>query len=152
MADKFVKTIANNSNNAIMKPVDDKEVKDVRYIGKINKQLLNEEFGHLKTDDIVVTEERLKHILTQHPMDYELFEKFGIDTVINPDEIIKDCKNIGTVFMIKKLDETNLNVIVRLVLESDNENYKNSVMTFYRIRNKNLVKLENKNKIIYKKE
>lgn len=37
----------------------------------------------------------------------------------NPDFIIKDGKHDGTVFMVKKLQETNLNVVVRVVLETD---------------------------------
>lgn len=40
--------------------------------------------------------------------------------------------------MVKKLPDTNLNVVVRVVLETDEIGWKNSVMTFYRIREKNL--------------
>ena len=65
--------------------------------------------------------------------------------------IIKDCKNKGTVYMVKKLENTNLNVIVRVALETDENDYKNSIMTFYRIRNKNLQKLMEKNKLLYEK-
>lgn len=43
--------------------------------------------------------------------------------------------------MVKKLPETNLNVVVRVVLETDDNKLKNSVMTFYRIRERNLKKL-----------
>lgn len=46
--------------------------------------------------------------------------------------------------MVKKLENTNLNVIVRVALETDENDYKNSIMTFYRIRNKNLQKLMEK--------
>lgn len=75
-----------------------------------------------------------------------------MDAITNPDCIIKDEKHAGTVFLIKKLEGTNLNVVVRLVLCSDNDKLKNSVMTFYRIREKNLKKLEKKNKVLYRKE
>ena len=51
--------------------------------------------------------------------------------------IVKDIKHNGTVFMIKKLPDTNLNVVVRVVRETDESHLKNSVMTFYRIREKN---------------
>ncbi len=68
--------------------------------------------------------------------------------------------------MVKKLPETNLNVVVRVVLETDDSKnvvvrvvletddskLKNSVMTFYRIREKNLKKLIEKNGMLYKKE
>ncbi len=57
---------------------------------------------------------------------------------------------VGLIYM--KLPETNLNVVVRVVLETDDNNLKNSVMTFYRIRDKNLKKLIEKNRLLYKKE
>ena len=94
----------------------------------------------------------MSHIKERHPEDYELFEKYGKDSVENPDFIIKDGKHDGTVFMVKKLQETNLNVVVRVVLETDKEGLKNSVMTFYRIRERNLRKLIDKNSLLYKKE
>ena len=126
-------------------------VVEFKSLGKIDVQPLEAEFGKLRTDEIIVTDERLEHIKIRHPEDFELFEKYGADAVTSPDVILKDQKNQGTVFMVKKLEETNLNVIVRLVLETDDEKYKNSVMTFYRIRQKNLDKLEKKNKVLYKK-
>lgn len=64
----------------------------------------------------------------------------------------KRWKNQGTIFMVKKLPDTNLNVVVRVVLETDEIGWKNSVMTFYRIREKNLKKLIKKNTLLYKKE
>ena len=81
-----------------------------------------------------------------------MFEKYGKSTVENPDLIIKDSGHENTVFMVRHLDETNLNVVARLILDGDEKDYKNSVMTFYRIRDKNLKKLEKRNKTLYKNE
>ena len=128
------------------------EMKDIKSLGKINLEPLEKVFGKIQTRDIVVTQERLGHIKRRHPEDFALFEKFGADTVCNPDFIIRDTKNKGTVFMIKELPDTNLNVVVRAVLETEDSNRKNSVMTFYRIRQRNLRKLMEKNDILYKKE
>ena len=47
--------------------------------------------------------------------------------------------------MFKKLPDTNLNVVVRVVFETDNSKLKNSIMTVYRIRERNLKKLIEKN-------
>jgi hypothetical protein len=121
-------------------------------IGKLNIQPLEQEFGKLQTDEIIVTNERLEHIKIHHPQDFELFKTFGVEAVTQPNEIIKDIKHSGTVFMIKSIPDTNLNVVVRLALETDDEGLKNSVMTFYRIRNSNLNKLRKKNKPLYNKE
>ena len=125
---------------------------EITTLGKINKGLLEKEFGKIQTDEIIITNERMGHIKQRHPEDYEFFEKFGIQSVTDPDLIIKDSKNEGTVFMIKKLSDTNLNVVTRLVLETDKPGLKNSVMTFYRIRERNLNKMIEKNTLLYKKE
>ena len=69
-----------------------------------------------------------------------------------PDLILVDEKHEGTVLMIRKTKDTNLNAIVRLVLPGEDEKRKNSVMTFYRIRDKNVEKLKKKSEILYSKE
>ncbi len=125
---------------------------EIISLGKINIEVLKSEFGILQTDEIIVTDERIDHIKNRHPEDYSLFTIYGASSVSDPDFVIKDEKNRGTVFMVKKLPDTNLNVVVRVVLESDDMKLKNSVMTFYRLRDKNLKKLIAKNALLYKKE
>lgn len=53
---------------------------------------------------------------------------------------------------VRRLEESNLNVVVRLALETDKNEYKNSVMTFYRLRDRNLKKLLEKNRLLYSRE
>jgi len=60
-----------------------------------------------------------------------------------------DEKRESTVFLIKKLPETNLNVVLRLALEIDNKDLKNSIMTFHRVRDSNLNKMLKRNKVLY---
>ena len=142
-------------DSGIMNKTADKEestMEEVRSLGNINISILEKEFGEMQTSETIVTSERIAHIKERHQIDYELFEKYGEECVRNPDYIIKDNKNEGTVFMVKKLPDTNLNVVSRLALDTDKSGLKNSVMTFYRIRNRNLKKLIKKNKLLYKKE
>ena len=112
-----------------------------------------------KASEIIITEERINHIKMRHPEDYSLFNIYGAICVKDPDYIIKDGKHDGTIFMVKKLEDTNLNVVVRIALETDDKGIMNSVMTFYRIRERNLIKLIRKNSslagkdaLLYKKE
>lgn len=109
-------------------------------------------FGHIQTQEIVITNERIEHIKDRHPKDYALFIQYGVDSVTNPDIVIKDEKHEGTIFMIKRLPDTNLNTIVKIILGKNETKKKNSIMTFYRIRERNLKKLMNKNDVLYKKE
>lgn len=127
----------NSDTIKILDMKEDNNVAEIRGLGRINTALLEKEFGKIQTDRIIVTNERLLHIQERHPQDYELFEKYGQDSVQNPDYIIRDMKNKGTVFMVKKLPDTNLNVVVRVVLDTDKNGLQNSVMTFYRIRERN---------------
>ena len=126
----------------------------LRQLGTLNTQPLEKEFGKLKTNEVIVTEERIVHIKEHHPQDYKYFGMYGVSTIQEPDVVIKDTENENTIFLVKKLENTNLNVITKLILETVNEHpdYKNSVMSFYRIRNSNLKKLEKKHKVLYKKE
>jgi len=124
----------------------------MQYIGKIDTKKFKDIYANILTDDVVLTEERQLHIKLRHAEDYNLFEMYATEIVENPDIILKDCKNTGTAFLIKKLSNTNLNIIIRLVLENDNPHLKNSIMTFYRIRDRNLTKLIKNNKLLYKNE
>ena len=151
VTEQISKKVAKSGNGGIIKSGSD-NVSEFKLLGKIETQPLEEEFGKLMTDEIIVTNERIFHIKERHPEDYALFELYGSEAVNNPDIIIKDSKNSETVFMIKQLEDTNLNVVAKLILETGNPNHKNSVMTFYRIRNRNLKKLLDKNKTLYKKE
>lgn len=135
-----------------MKTKEENVMTEMLNLGKIDITILEKEYGKIQTDEIIVTNERLDHIKERHPEDFELFNLYGVESVTAPDMIIKDEKHEGTVFMIKKLSETNLNVVVRVVLEVDELGRKNSVMTFYRIRERNLKKLLEKNKLLYKRE
>ena len=125
---------------------------EAKSLGNINIFILEKEFGKIQTSETIVTSERIGHIKERHQIDYELFERYGAECIQNPDYIIKDNKNVGTVFMVKKLPDTNLNVVSRLALDTDKSGLKNSVMTFYRIRDRNLKKLIEKNVLLYRNE
>lgn len=122
----------------------------VRVLGKIELKLLGGVFGEIQTDEIIITNERIKHILERHKEDCDLFLKSVVSIVTQPDVVIKDYKNVGTVFMVKRMSTNmNVNVVVRVALSTDKKELKNSVMTFYRLRDKNLKKLMKKNEVLY---
>ncbi len=124
----------------------------MQYVGKLNKAVFKTEFGELKSDNVVLTSERKTHIQERHFDDYELFEKHGKAVIENPDIILKDEKNLNTVFLVKKVEATNMNIVVKLSVQAGDKHPENSIMTAYRIRDKNLKKLVNKNKFLYKSE
>lgn len=125
---------------------------DFRYICRLNTKILKSEFGDLSTDELILTAERDEHIKVRHAADYTLFQKNIGDVVRIPDLILKDSKNINTVFYIKYIEEIHLNVVVRLSLQTENSKLKNSIITSYRIREKNLKRLKKNLKTLYKNE
>ena len=124
----------------------------MKFLCELNCSFVGSDFGRLNTYEVVLTEERAEHIRTRHPEDYKLFERYGVQTITDPDLVLRDEKNPNTVLMFRRISETNLNTVIRLsVSGEDDVNIKNSVMTFYRVRDKNLKKLEIKNKTVYKR-
>ena len=125
---------------------------EIIHIGHIDASHLTAAFGILQTTEVIITDERIAHIKERHPEDFALFEQYHREVVEAPDFLIQDGKHKGTVFAVKKLPETNLNVVIRLVLDTDDPKLKNSIMTFYRIREKNLKKLLERNALLYIRE
>ena len=147
------KTVDKIPKNDIIKHKDkDTEDIDVHYLGKIDKKVFENEFGQLVTDEVVLTNERKQHILDRHSEDYELLDKYAKNILESPEYILRDGKNDNTAFMIKHIEDTNLNIVLKLAVYGDDKHPKNSIMTAYRIRDKNLKKLVKKNKVLYKYE
>ena len=125
---------------------------EFQYVGELNAALLEEAFGPLQTCRVVLTPECKAHILQEHPAALPFLEQFGDSIVASPNIVLQDQKHIGTVLLIKRLPDTNLNMVVRLALATDPIGRFNSVLTFYRLRDKNLKKLCAAQKILYKSE
>lgn len=121
------------------------------YIGKIDLDKIGKYKNKVATDEVVLTDERKRHILNNHINDYEKIIKNISRVILNPREILEDHKNNNTLLFIDKLEKNNLNVIIKLSTINNDKHPKNSVMTAWIIRDSNLKKLRKKNKIIYKR-
>lgn len=121
------------------------------YIGKIDLNKIGKYKNKVATDEVVLTDERKRHILNNHINDYEKIIKNISRVILNPREILEDHKNSNTLLFIGKLEKNNLNVIIKLSTINNDKHPKNSVMTAWIIRDSNLKKLRKKNKIIYKR-
>lgn len=124
----------------------------MHYIGKLDENILGKYKNKIKTRDVILTDERKKHIFTAHKKDYHRIITNIDKVVLKPNEVIEDSKNKDTLFFIDKIDKENLNVIIKLNTTNSMEHPQNSVMTAWIIRNKNLEKLRKRNRIIYKND
>ena len=107
---------------------------------------------HVRSPELVLTFERKMHIKEHHMKDYVEIIKNLEETILNPDEILEDLKNDNTVMFNRKISKNSLNVIIKLSIKEDERHPYNSIMTAWIIREKNLQKLKEKNKSIYKNE
>lgn len=153
----FLKQTGNRRDNTRLVigkvSIQNKEVaKDVQFIGKLDKSKIGKYGQRIVTEDVILTDERRNHIFQDHSNDFKLIMNNIDRVVLNPNEVLEDLKNRDTVYFIDKLEKNNLNVVVRLNTTNSKEHPQNSIMTAWIIRDKNLQKLEKRNKILYKKE
>jgi hypothetical protein len=67
-------------------------------------------------------------------MNDEIVNNFlnNLDYIIkNLDYILKNPKNKNTLWFIKKIDEINLNAVVKLALNEKNKEFENSIITVF---------------------
>lgn len=147
------KTVANEITSGIIYTGIAKEVADVHIVGKINRKIYKCITDNIVTDEVIITEERIRHIKERHPNDYERFCSYIPEIISHPDYIIEANKsNTGVIMKEIKEHGEKFKLVLRIKVQSDPEEYKNSIMTFWHIGDTTWKKnLKNKN-ILYKQE
>lgn len=117
------------------------------------KNSIEKEFGKLNTDEVILRNERLKHIKDRHPEVVEILKKDFDKIIKDPNYILKDNKNGDTVWCIKRIEEKNMNMVIKLSISDKKEHstYLNSVITAHMLDKKRLDKVLIKKQKIYKK-
>ena len=118
-------------------------------IGNINTELLDKKFN-IKTSKLIITKERIEHIRKKHWNDFELYGKYMLQIIEEPDYILKDIENDNTVLFLKTINELNLQIVIKLQTENIIDKF-NTVITFWHMRKRSYNQILKKNKIIYKK-
>lgn len=125
----------------------------IHSLGKLNLEIYSCITTDFITDEVIITEEQLSHIREKHPEAYQDTLLYIKDVLDDPDYIFKDKKeNSGIV--VKKIinEEEHSLLVIKIITSKDNKDYKNSVITGWKITEKRLNNyIRNKN-IIYKKE
>lgn len=148
------KSVDNDGESGIIIS-DEKEMVEsiVHYIGKIDKEIYSCVTNDIITEDVIITDERIGHIKERHPNDFELYCQFIKSTVEHPDYIIEANKE-KTAVVLKSFntDNHNFKIVIRLSTSTDNPKYKNSVITFMRIDEKDYKRLIKNKKVLYTRE
>lgn len=146
--------VANAEKTATIEPkIEKTEVVNVRYVTRLDKDKYKCVSEDIATDEVVITDERIKHIMERHPNDYERYNRYIASIVEDPAYILED-KHPATALVLKQIEESGerFRLALRLATSSDNPEYKNSVITFLKIREKEWNRLIKNKKILYKAE
>ena len=107
----------------------------------------------ITTREVIITDERIQHIQERHPDDFERYSGYLKEIIEQPDFIIEDPRP-NTAMVLKLIEEQgeHFRLALRLVTPADNSNYKNSIITFMKIREKEWMRLLRNKNILYKSE
>ena len=125
----------------------------MHYVTRLDKEKYRCVSQDIVTDEVIITDERINHIMERHPDDYERFSAYLERIIAEPDYILED-KHPATALVLKQIEENGerFRLALRLVTGSDNPDYKNSVVTFLKIREKEWNRLIKNKKMLYKAE
>ena len=145
--------VVNPFDNAIIKPSNSKEKKDVHSVGKIDRAIYSCIAPDIITDEVIITDERISHIRDRHPNDYERYCGYLKEIVEHPQYIIESNKPYTALILKEFTDgEEQFKTVLRLVTSRDNPEFKNSIITFMRINEREWMRMLRNKKILYKNE
>lgn len=126
---------------------------NVQIVGKINIATYRCVSAEIVTDEVVMTEERIEHIRKQHPNDYERFCTYIPRMIAEPDYIVQANK-ANTAVILKEIKENGekFKLILRIKMQHDPADYRNSVLSFWHIGDTTWRKTLKNKKILYKAE
>lgn len=125
----------------------------MHYIGKIDKNIYKRVTNNkILTDEVIITDSRIQHIIERRGQEfYDKYNGYFEEIVVNPDYVFKD-KNDNTAIACKtfKTEQSSVNIVLRLAVEGDNADYKNSIITAIKESNKRFEQRLRNNEILYK--
>lgn len=146
--------VADTEKIGIIKESKAKEEPQVHSVGKIDKDIYKCVTDDLITDEVVITDRQIDHIKERHPNDFERYKQYFSTIVSEPDYIIEASKP-KTALVLKEIrtqDNEVFKTVVRLATSEDNPEYKNSIITFMKIDEKEWNRLLRNKNILYKRE
>lgn len=125
----------------------------MRTVGYIDIEKYRCIAGDITTDEVIITETQIQHIKDRHPGVYELLGQYFDDIVKNPDYILEANKP-NTALILKEVweKEKRVKLVLRLATSTDDPAYKNSIITFMKIDEKDWIRLIRNKTILYKNE
>ena len=106
----------------------------------------------MQTSDVIITDERIEHIRSHHPRDYERYSSYLKSVLEDPDYIL-EANRPNTAFVLRQFAEGDkrFQLILRLATSSDEKTFSNSIITFLKIEEKKWNKYIRNKKILYRR-
>ncbi len=123
------------------------------FVGKLNKEIFCCISENIRTDEVIITEERIQHVNDRHPGEHEKIKEYLKEAVENPDYIIAD-KHPDTGLIIKeiKMKDTYIQLVLRVCTSKDEIEFKNSVLSLWEISERRLQNYLRNKSILYKRK
>ena len=123
----------------------------MQIVGRIDKDIYSCIAGEIITDEVVITDNQMRHILDRHPEAYEKVIACFEEAIKNPDYIIDD-KHENTGLVIKQISDGNnyTQIVLRICTSGDETEYKNSIISSWEISEKRLKNYLRNKKVLYK--
>lgn len=125
----------------------------MHIVGKIDREIYKCVSENIVSDEVIITDNQIQHIKDRHPNDYERFSGYFSEMVAQPDYIIESPKP-KTALVLKEVVKAGevFKTVIRLATAEDNPDYKNSIITFMKIDERERNRLLRNKKILYKRE
>ena len=122
-------------------------------IGRIDREIFRCIAEDIVTEEVVMTDNQLQHILQRHPEVFPAVMDVVRDTLRDPDYIIED-KHPYTGLVVKRLEtgSESLQVVLRICTSEDQPGYKNSVISCWEISERRLQNYLRNKKILYNRQ
>ena len=146
--------VANSAYSDIIMRKDIEMVDEsVHNICKIDKEIYSCVTPNIQSDEVIITDKQISHIMERHPNDYERYYGYIKQIIQHPDYILEANKP-NTAFVLKHIEDNgkNYELILRLKTSDDPTEYKNSVITFLKVEEKRYNRYLRTKKILYKSE
>ncbi len=151
---KTAKTVDKSGGSGIIKAKNvETAVSGVNFIGKIDREIYKCVTEDIITDDVVITDERIKHTEENHPDVYKSYGQYLQEIVKAPNYIFAGNRP-KTALILKHVPEVDekFKTVMRLITPEDDESFKNSIITFMKTDEKEWSRLVRNKKILYKSE
>lgn len=107
----------------------------------------------IRTGEVIITEERIRHIQERHPDDFERYSRHIAGMIQHPQYILEDAfPNTAVILQEVSADGEQFRLVLKIAVSRDAPDKKNSVITFMKISEKKFRKYLRNKKVLYKSE